>query len=192
MAIIEAHGISKRFRIPSVRRDTFREHVLDFFRSRPSETLTVVDSVSFEVQRGETIGIMGRNGCGKSTLLKIVSGIYQPDDGRLIARAPITPILELGVGWNPELDAIDNICLLGVGDGHVAAGDSRGRGRDPGLRRTRTVRQPQAPALLERHGVAARLLGRLQGRARSAGAGRDFRGRRRGLQGPLRGALSRH
>ena len=113
MAIIEAHGISKRFKIPSVRRDTFREHVLDFFRSRPSETLTVVDSVSFEVQRGETIGIMGRNGCGKSTLLKIVSGIYQPDDGRLIARAPITPILELGVGWNPELDAIDNIYLLG-------------------------------------------------------------------------------
>jgi ABC-2 type transport system ATP-binding protein len=113
MAIIEAHGISKRFKIPSVRRDTFREHVLDFFRSRPSETLTVVDSVSFEVQHGETIGIMGRNGCGKSTLLKIVSGIYQPDDGQLIARAPITPILELGVGWNPELDAIDNIYLLG-------------------------------------------------------------------------------
>ena len=113
MAIIEAHGISKRFRIPSVRRDTFREHVLDFFRSRPSETLTVVDSVSFEMQRGETIGIMGRNGCGKSTLLKIVSGIYQPDEGRLVARAPITPILELGVGWNPELDAIDNIYLLG-------------------------------------------------------------------------------
>jgi ABC-type polysaccharide/polyol phosphate transport system ATPase subunit len=56
---------------------------------------------------------MGRNGCGKSTLLKIVSGIYQPDDGRIIARAPITPILELGVGWNPELDAIDNVCLLG-------------------------------------------------------------------------------
>ena len=113
MAIIEAHGISKHFRIPSVRRDTFREHVLDFFRSRPSETLTVVDAVSFEIQRGETIGIMGRNGSGKSTLLKIVSGIYQPDDGRIIARAPITPILELGVGWNPELDAIDNICLLG-------------------------------------------------------------------------------
>jgi len=113
MAILEAHGLRKHFRIPSVRRDTFREHVLDFFRSRPSETLTVLDSVSFQVERGETIGIMGRNGCGKSTLLKIVSGIYQPDEGRVITRAAITPILELGVGWNPELDAIDNIYLLG-------------------------------------------------------------------------------
>jgi ABC-type polysaccharide/polyol phosphate transport system ATPase subunit len=113
MAILEAHGLRKSFRIPSVRRDTFREHALDFFRPRPSETLTVLDSISFQVERGETIGIMGRNGCGKSTLLKIVSGIYQPDEGRLIARAPITPILELGVGWNPELDAIDNIYLLG-------------------------------------------------------------------------------
>jgi ABC-2 type transport system ATP-binding protein len=113
MAILEAHSLRKHFRIPSVRRATFREHALDFFRPRPFETLTVLDSISFQVDRGETIGIMGRNGCGKSTLLKIVSGIYQPDEGRLIARAPITPILELGVGWNPELDAIDNIYLLG-------------------------------------------------------------------------------
>ena len=113
MAILEARGLRKQFRIPSVRRDTFREHVFDFFRPRPSEALTVLDSISFQVDRGETIGIMGRNGCGKSTLLKIVSGIYQPDEGQLIAHAPITPILELGVGWNPELDAIDNIYLLG-------------------------------------------------------------------------------
>jgi ABC-2 type transport system ATP-binding protein len=112
MAILEAYGIRKHFRIPSVRRDTFREHVLDFFRPHPSETMTVLDSISFEIQRGETVGIMGRNGCGKSTLLKIVSGIYQPDEGRLIARAPVTPILELGVGWNPELDAVDNVHLM--------------------------------------------------------------------------------
>src|SRR5918995_1230591 len=114
MAIIEACNLIKRFRIPTVRRDTLREHALDLFRPRHYETLTVLDGISFAVERGETIGIMGRNGCGKSTLLKILSGIYQPDSGEVTARAPITPILELGVGWNPELDAIDNVCLLGV------------------------------------------------------------------------------
>lgn len=114
MAVIEARDLVKRFRIPSVRRDTVREHALDLFRPRPYETLTVLDGISFAVQRGETIGIMGRNGCGKSTLLRIIAGIYQPDRGQVTARAPVTPILELGVGWNPELDAVDNVCLMGV------------------------------------------------------------------------------
>ena len=75
--------------------------------------MCVLDGISFSVERGQTLGIMGRNGCGKSTLLKILSGIYQPDSGAVITRAPLTPILELGVGWNPELDAIDNIMLIG-------------------------------------------------------------------------------
>jgi ABC-type polysaccharide/polyol phosphate transport system ATPase subunit len=114
MGILELHSISKHFYIPSVRRTTVREHALDFFRRRPVEELEVLQSVSFDVREGESFGIMGRNGCGKSTLLKIAAGIYQPDRGHVIARAPITPILELGVGWNPELDAIDNILLVGT------------------------------------------------------------------------------
>lgn len=113
MPIVEIRKLSKGFSIPSVRRDTLREHALDLFRRRPSERLSVLESVSFEVERGETLGIMGRNGCGKSTLLKIISGIYQPDAGSVTVRAPVTPILELGVGWNPELDAVDNILLVG-------------------------------------------------------------------------------
>lgn len=113
-AVIEVDSISKAFRVPSVRRDTLREHVLDLFRPRAWQSLQVLQGVSFDVREGETLGIMGRNGCGKSTLLKIISGIFPPDRGRVSARAPITPILELGVGWNPELDAIDNIYLLGT------------------------------------------------------------------------------
>ncbi len=113
MAILEAHDIVKRFRIPSARRSTVREHVLGAFRPSQTEDLVVLDGVSFEVQAGETLGIMGRNGSGKSTLLKILSGIYAPDNGRVVVRGAVTPILELGVGWNPELDAIDNILLLG-------------------------------------------------------------------------------
>jgi ABC-2 type transport system ATP-binding protein len=111
--IVEVHGVSKTFRLPSVRRDTVREHVLDRFRRRPVQELQVLTDVSFSVERGETFGIMGRNGCGKSTLLKIISGIYRPNRGRVTIHAPITPILELGVGWNSDLDAIDNIFLIG-------------------------------------------------------------------------------
>ena len=112
--VIEVAGVSKTFTIPSSRRETVREHALDFFRPRPQERLRVLESVSFELRQGESLGLMGRNGCGKSTLLKIVSGIYPVDSGRVDVHAAVTPILELGVGWNPDLDAIDNIELLGT------------------------------------------------------------------------------
>ncbi len=112
-ALLEVQAVTKSFRIPTVRRHTIREHVLDVFRAHPSESLRVLDGISFEVRQGETFGIMGRNGCGKSTLLKIICGIYRADEGAVRLRAPVTPILELGVGWNMELDAIDNIMLIG-------------------------------------------------------------------------------
>lgn len=114
MSLVEVQHVSKAFTIPSVRRDTVREHVFGLFRPRRFERLQVLDDVSFELRRAETLGIMGRNGSGKSTLLKILCGIYPPDRGRVEVRAFITPILELGVGWNPELDAIDNVFLIGA------------------------------------------------------------------------------
>jgi ABC-type polysaccharide/polyol phosphate transport system ATPase subunit len=110
--LIEALDVVKSFRIPAVRRETVREHVLGFFRPPPVEVLQVLSRVSLEVRRGETVGIMGRNGSGKSTLLKILSGIYEPDAGTVVVRAPMIPILQLGIGWNPELDAVDNVMIL--------------------------------------------------------------------------------
>jgi ABC-type polysaccharide/polyol phosphate transport system ATPase subunit len=114
MSAIEVTGVSKSFWIPSVRRDTIREHVLSFMRPRQFERLDVLDSVSFNVRPGEALGIMGRNGSGKSTLLKIMCGIYQADRGQVRIGASVTPLLELGIGWNLELDAIDNVLLIGT------------------------------------------------------------------------------
>lgn len=110
---IEVRHVAKAFRVPHRRRDTIREHALDLFRPRPASRLEVLRDVSFELRAGETLGLMGRNGSGKSTLLKIVSGIYAADAGSIVRRAAVTPILELGIGWNPDLDAVDNIFLLG-------------------------------------------------------------------------------
>jgi ABC-type polysaccharide/polyol phosphate transport system ATPase subunit len=154
MGIIDVEAVSKTFKIPRVRRDTVREHVFDMFRPHPYELLRILDQITLEVAEGETIGIMGRNGCGKSTLLKIIAGIYVPDAGSVRVKAGLTALLELGVGWNGELDAVDNIYLLGA-----------------------AIRQSEASTLLERHGVAAGLCGRVQSRETDSAARRNLRGR---------------
>ncbi len=114
MGVFETVGVTKTFRIPHVARNTVRQHTLAFFQPRRFRDLRVLDDVSFELRPGESLGLMGRNGSGKSTLLKIIAGIYAPDRGWVVRRAAITPILELGLGWNPELDAIDNVYLIGA------------------------------------------------------------------------------
>jgi len=124
-SILEVEAVSKSFSIPSVRRETVREHVLAAFQPRRFDRLQVLDEISFAVRKGEAVGIMGRNGSGKSTLLKILSGVYLPDRGQVRSNGSITPVLELGVGWNTELDAIDNVMLIGSVMG-LSLGEIRG------------------------------------------------------------------
>ncbi len=113
-AAIVVDAVSKAFPLPEARVRTVREAVLHPWRSPAASRLQVLDAISFAVGRGETLGIMGRNGSGKSTLLKLLAGIYRPDSGRIAVAGSVTPILELGVGWSQDLDAVDNVLLLGT------------------------------------------------------------------------------
>jgi len=84
-------------------------------RLRPrAEMMAALNGVSFAIPAGSFFGIVGRNGSGKSTLLKLMAGIYRADGGEITARGRIAPIIELGVGFNNELAAADNVLLNGV------------------------------------------------------------------------------
>ena len=96
------------------RRNTLKERALHPFR-RPSEhRFVALDDVSFAVERGEFFGIVGRNGSGKSSLLKCLAGIYRTDAGQIYADGRMSTFIELGVGFNPELAARDNVVLNGI------------------------------------------------------------------------------
>jgi ABC-type polysaccharide/polyol phosphate transport system ATPase subunit len=91
-----------------------KERALHPFRSRTYDVLRAVDEVSVDVQPGEFFGIVGRNGSGKSTLLKCIAGIYDIDRGELTVRGRLSPFIELGVGFNMDLTARDNVMINAI------------------------------------------------------------------------------
>ena len=111
---IEARGVQKTFRIPTHRIDSFKERAVHPLARPEYRVLRALREVSFEVHRGEFFGIVGRNGSGKSTLLKILAGIYQADAGAIRMAGRVAPFIELGVGFNNELTARENVALNGV------------------------------------------------------------------------------
>ncbi len=111
---IKVENLSKYFLIPHKISDTFRERLIRFEWKKKYELLEALKDISFEVRQGEFFGIIGRNGSGKSTLLKILAGIYTPDQGKVTINGQVSPFLELGVGFNPELSGRDNIFLNGT------------------------------------------------------------------------------
>src|SRR5215210_1117950 len=96
-------GVTKSFRIPREQRHTLKERVLHPLLSSKHDAFDALKGVSFEVGRGEFFGIVGRNGSGKSTLLKCLAGIYRIDQGEIYVDGRISPFIELGVGFNPDL-----------------------------------------------------------------------------------------
>jgi ABC-type polysaccharide/polyol phosphate transport system ATPase subunit len=112
--VIEARGVDKTFRIPHHRVDSLKERATHPLRRAEYRELRALRDVSFDVHKGEFFGVVGRNGSGKSSLLKIMASIYAADGGRIRMAGRVAPFIELGVGFNPELTARENVVLNGV------------------------------------------------------------------------------
>ncbi len=93
---------------------TKRFFIKNYNRSENSNVLVALNDVSFSIPKGKTIGIIGSNGSGKTTLLRIISGIYPPDNGTVEINGKIAPLLQIGTGFNGELNARENIIVYGL------------------------------------------------------------------------------
>jgi ABC-type polysaccharide/polyol phosphate transport system ATPase subunit len=115
--ILQLENVSKKYRIRHQREPylSLRERLLDILRTgkSDSEDFYALDNVSFDVEAGASLGIIGRNGAGKSTLLKILSKITPPTKGRIVTRGRIASLLEVGTGFHPELTGRENVFFNG-------------------------------------------------------------------------------
>jgi ABC-type polysaccharide/polyol phosphate transport system ATPase subunit len=121
---VDVVDVSKRFRLYHEKYYSLKERVLHL-GNNSYEDFWALDQISFEVEEGQTVGILGRNGSGKSTLLKCMSGILQPTKGEIVVRGALAALLELGAGFQPELSGRENIylnaSLLGLSTKEVEA-----------------------------------------------------------------------
>jgi ABC-type polysaccharide/polyol phosphate transport system ATPase subunit len=111
---LELADVSKTFALPHQRRTSLKEVFLHPLDRTTYERQVALEGVTFSVAYGEFLGIIGANGSGKSTLLKIIAGIYRQDSGTVQVNGLLSPFIELGVGFNPELSARDNIRINGT------------------------------------------------------------------------------
>lgn len=111
--VVSVRNLTKTYRLYDSPRDRLKEAIHPFRRSYHRDHYALRD-VSFEIGRGETVGIIGRNGSGKSTLLKIVTGVLTPTGGSVDVRGRVSAMLELGTGFNPEFTGVENVYLNGA------------------------------------------------------------------------------
>lgn len=112
MSAIIVDNISKKFRIPHEKKNTVFQNIIGLIKRQFSyEEFWALKDVSFEVDKGEALGIIGRNGSGKSTLLKILASVLYPDSGSVSLNGKVASFLELGVGFQPELTAKENVYI---------------------------------------------------------------------------------
>lgn len=112
---IKAENVYKSFKLPHEKITSLKGSLINIGRGNKGyETQQALKDISFEVKKGEFFGIVGKNGSGKSTLLKLLAGIYQQDSGNITTIGSLTPFIELGVGFNPELTGRENVYLNGA------------------------------------------------------------------------------
>ena len=109
--VIKFEKVGKKFKIGQ--KLLLKEALLDIFKPASTEDFWALKNISFEVKKGETLGIIGPNGSGKSTILKLIAGVMTPTEGRMTINGKVSPLIELGAGFHPELTGRENVYLNG-------------------------------------------------------------------------------
>ena len=110
--MLSVQNVSKVYRLYKTPFDRIRE--LNPLRKKPLHTdFRALQDISFSVERGEVVSLVGPNGCGKSTLLQVIAGILQPTTGRVVTRGRVAALLELGAGFNPDFSGRENVFING-------------------------------------------------------------------------------
>lgn len=113
--IIEVNHVTMRFRMANDRINSIKEYLVQFLKKRLKYSeFEALKDVSFTVERGEIVGLIGHNGAGKSTMLKIISRIMKPTEGNVVVRGNVVPMLELGSGFDYDMTGRENIFLNGA------------------------------------------------------------------------------
>ncbi len=112
---IHVSNLHKNFKLPTERSMSLKQTIFNRLRGiKGFKEQKVLNGLSFDIKKGEFVGIVGRNGSGKSTLLKTLAGIYYPVKGEIIINGNLIPFIELGVGFNPDLTGRENVYLNGA------------------------------------------------------------------------------
>lgn len=112
--VLKLDNVGMQFNLSSEKVDSLKEYFIKFLKKDIHfDEFWALKDISFEVQKGDRLGILGLNGAGKSTLLKVIAGVYNPTEGNVYRKGVIAPLIELGAGFDPQYTGSENIYLYG-------------------------------------------------------------------------------